>query len=401
MEPNNSLADAARLTIGSSYAPTMHPASDVDYFTVYVPRAGRLDVRVGGIVDSRSYPYNKSGLPVDPIVALYHSDGTHIKTVDNEWESGVELAQVNVGGPANIVIRVTNWYANGNRGSYALSTTYVDTIAPTAVLSSPASGATNVSRFVDPVLTFDEAVSGVNASNLRLRDLATNALVPLTVTYNATTWTAQLFPTVDRLDASRQYRVEVTTGVVDAAGNPVSPATRSFTTGTSPFADTGSSIFHTEIEWLVTTGITAGCSDIEYCPTESVTREQMASFLSRALALEPAAADHFTDDASSAHEADINRIAEAGVTTGCSATRFCPGAVVTRAQMASFLVRALGLPQAATDHFADDAGSLHERDINALAEAGIATGCATGAYCPNERVTREQMAAYLYRAFGD
>ena len=50
----------------------------------------------------------------------------------------------------------------------------------------------------------------------------------------------------------------------------------------------------------------------------------MASFLARALDLPPADEDHFTDD-DGAHEDAINRIAEAGITTGCTATRFCPG----------------------------------------------------------------------------
>ena len=401
MEPNNTLGNAASVTIGATVSPTMHPASDVDYFTVYVPRAGRLDVRVTGVVDTRAYPWNKSGLPVDPIVALYHSNGTHIKTVDNEWESGTELAQVHVSGPANIVIRVTNWYANGNRSTYTVRTTYVDTVAPTASLTSPTHGATNVSRFVDPVVKFSEPVTGVSATSVRLRDVTTNALVPATVGYNASNRTAQVRPTPERLEPAHLYRVEVTTGVVDAGGNAVTAATRSFTTGTSPFADTERSIFQTEIEWLVEEGITGGCSSTRYCPTSVVSREQMAAFLSRTLGLPSAVADHYADDGSSIHEAHINRIAEAGVTGGCGEKRFCPRTLVTRGQMASFLVRALDLPATTTDHFDDDDGTLHEDDINAVAQAGIAAGCGTDAYCPGSHVTREQMAAYLYRSFRD
>jgi hypothetical protein len=44
-------------------------------------------------------------------------------------------------------------------------------------------------------------------------------------------------------------------------------------------------------------------------------------------------------------------------------------------------------------------GSVHEGDINAAALAGITLGCATGTFCPNATVTREQMAAFLYRTF--
>ena len=71
LEGNNVVTEnAPRLTLGATVRPNIFPAGDVDVFTVDVPRAGRLDVRVTGVVDSRAYPWNKSGLPVDPIVEL-------------------------------------------------------------------------------------------------------------------------------------------------------------------------------------------------------------------------------------------------------------------------------------------------------------------------------------------
>lgn len=72
-----------------------------------------------------------------------------------------------------------------------------------------------------------------------------------------------------------------------------------------------------------------------------VTREQMASFLARALSLPTTSTDRFTDDETSIHEASINRLAAAGITGGCTATTFCPRAQVTRGQMAAFLYRGL------------------------------------------------------------
>jgi hypothetical protein len=125
----------------------------------------------------------------------------------------------------------------------------------------------------------------------------------------------------------------------------------------------------------------------------------MASFLKRATGLPPAAGDYFWDDDGSVHQDDINRVAEAAITHGCGGGAYCPSSVVTRDQMASFLVRSLGLPPAGTDYFWDDAGSAHEDDINRLAAAGVTTGCGGGAYCPGGWVTREQMAAFLHRAF--
>jgi hypothetical protein len=165
---------------------------------------------------------------------------------------------------------------------------------------------------------------------------------------------------------------------------------------TSPFTDIEQSAFFEEIVWLAQQGITTGCSATRFCPGDPVTRGQMATFLARALDLPPAASDHFTDD-DGAHEDAINRIAEAGITTGCTATRFCPNGVVNRGQMASFLARGLGLPPASGDYFRDDDGA-HEDSINRIAEAGITTGCTATRFCPGGTVTRQQMAAFLNRA---
>ncbi len=182
------------------------------------------------------------------------------------------------------------------------------------------------------------------------------------------------------------------------AGNP--NVTPSGAIGNSPymFWDIGGSAFIADIEWIAERGITNGCGGGRYCPADVVTRAQMASFISRALGLPAATADYFGDDTGSLHEADINRLAQAGISNGCGGGRYCPGEVVTRAQMASFIARALGLPAAGADYFSDDAGSLHEADINRLAQAGVSNGCAGGMYCPTAGVTREQMAAFLHRA---
>jgi hypothetical protein len=165
------------------------------------------------------------------------------------------------------------------------------------------------------------------------------------------------------------------------------------------FADIQRSQFEPEIEWLVTSEITVGCGASNFCPTRGVNRGQMASFLARALHLPVAGADYFTDDAGSIYEGDINRVAAAGITGGCGTASYCPGGITTRGQMATFLTRGLALPGSTTDFFGDDTGSIHEHDINAVALAGITQGCTVGAFCPDATVIREQMAAFLYRAF--
>jgi uncharacterized protein YkwD len=168
----------------------------------------------------------------------------------------------------------------------------------------------------------------------------------------------------------------------------------------SGFSDIASSKFYQDILWLVEAEITAGCSSTRFCPTGLVTRGQMASFISRALDLPATSRDYFDDDDGSTHESNINRFAHEDLTSGCDSRRYCPNGLVSRAQMATFLARALGLPAASRDYFSDDDGSPHEANINRVAAAGITGGCADGRFCPDGIVTRGQMAAFLHRAFG-
>jgi len=165
------------------------------------------------------------------------------------------------------------------------------------------------------------------------------------------------------------------------------------------FNDLGSSKFVGSIQWIYDEKITNGCTTTRYCPVDYVTRGEMASFLARTMDLPPATKDYFSDDNGLTHEANINRVAEAGITGGCAPGRFCRNDSVTRAQMAGFLVRALHLPGATKDYFSDDNGSTLESSINAVAEAGLTGGCAPNKFCPSVAVSREQMAAFLVRAF--
>jgi hypothetical protein len=169
-----------------------------------------------------------------------------------------------------------------------------------------------------------------------------------------------------------------------------------------PFFDVSASHqFAADISWLKEQGITNGCNVAStlFCPELTVTRGQMARFLRLALGLPAGTEDQFSDDQGSIFEADINAIAVAGITTGCDAGRFCPDQGVTRAQMASFLRRALALTPIPTGPFVD-VGGIHESDINAIAAAGITQGCGASIYCPDGLVTRGQMAAFLHRSLG-
>lgn len=113
----------------------------------------------------------------------------------------------------------------------------------------------------------------------------------------------------------------------------------------APFGDAEGSVFADSIRWLSASGITKGCNppaNTLFCPESPVTRGQMAAFLARALAL-PAGSSAFSDTNGYIFATDISRLASAGITKGCNPptnTRFCPDEPVTRGQMAAFLVRA-------------------------------------------------------------
>jgi hypothetical protein len=162
------------------------------------------------------------------------------------------------------------------------------------------------------------------------------------------------------------------------------------------FTDTCTNGFRTEITWLSALGITSGCAAGLFCPDDALTRAQMATFLATALKLPASPVDYFDDDGGSIHEASINRLAHAGIASGCATRLFCPGASVTRAQTATFFANGFGL-SGGSNAFSDDNGSVHEANINALAASGITSGCAAGLFCPNDPISRDQMAAFFFR----
>ncbi len=173
------------------------------------------------------------------------------------------------------------------------------------------------------------------------------------------------------------------------------------------FWDDDSSIFESDIEKIAAAGITMGCNpptNDRFCPSDYLTRGAMAAFLVRALGLTNGNGIDFIDDDGSTFEADIEKLSAAGITRGCNPPandRYCPQGNLTRGQMAAMLVRALGLTVTGGTDFVDDNDSIFETDIEKLAAAGITSGCnppTNNRFCPGERVTREQMAAFLARA---
>ena len=159
--------------------------------------------------------------------------------------------------------------------------------------------------------------------------------------------------------------------------------------------------------------ITTGCSQnpLMYCPQDPTPREQMAAFLVRAVEGEPDVGycdtgSPFSDVSSDTWPCKyIKRLSELGITQGCGSGIYCPNDIVTREQMAAFLVRAVeGEPPVdyctTGSPFSDVSSDTWPcKYIKRLSELGITQGCGAGIYCPNDPATRDQMAAFLARAF--
>jgi len=168
--------------------------------------------------------------------------------------------------------------------------------------------------------------------------------------------------------------------------------------------------FYKFIETIFHNGITGGCGAGTYCPTNSVTRAQMAVFLLKSAHgssfVPPPCTGIFADVACPSLFADwIEELSAEGITGGCGGANYCPDNPVTRAQMAVFLLKASHgssyTPPACTGIFTDVAcPSQFANWIEQLFNEGITGGCGPGVYCPDSPNNRGQMAVFLSKTFG-
>ncbi len=174
------------------------------------------------------------------------------------------------------------------------------------------------------------------------------------------------------------------------------------------------------IEAIYSAGITVGCGSGDYCPSEDVTRDQMAAFIIRALYGEnftckggvdcstttPYFSDVLpTDPNEAAFFPYIQKLKELNITVLNG--MYLPNEGVTRGQMAAFLVRARqvkagqgteNFTYTTTPYFTDvPAANTYFTYVQNLKDNGITS--VTGAYAADEIVPRDQMATFIARAF--
>ncbi len=175
---------------------------------------------------------------------------------------------------------------------------------------------------------------------------------------------------------------------------------------------TGGNTFYRFVETLFHNGVTGGCGGASYCGSTATPREQMSVFVLVSKEgsgyTPPACGTPVFNDvpASSPFCRWIEELARRGVVSGCGGGAFCPSTSVTREQMAIFVLRTLDPtltpPACVPPNLFNDVPetSAFCRWIEELANRGIVTGCGGGNYCPTAAVTREQMAVFLASTFG-
>jgi hypothetical protein len=175
-----------------------------------------------------------------------------------------------------------------------------------------------------------------------------------------------------------------------------------------PFSDVpNTNAFFNFINLLYQTGITGGCAadPLEYCPDETTTRGEMAVFIVTAIFggsnFSYTATPYFNDvPATNLFFKFIQKMKDLGITAGCGSNNYCPDDPVTRGEMAVLVIAArygtIPLSYPSTPYFTDvPPSSSYFPFVQKMAQLGITAGCAVGVYCPDDSLTRGQMAVFI------
>ena len=178
----------------------------------------------------------------------------------------------------------------------------------------------------------------------------------------------------------------------------------SFKAAGHAFTDVPSGSYYADaVAWAVENGITGGISADTFAPNAACTRAQAVTFLWRAAGSpEPQSAETaFTDvKPGSYYEKAVLWAVENKITNGTSTTTFSPDENCTRAQIVTFLWRSKGEPYASDSNnpFTDIASDYYMDAVFWAVKEGITKGTTPTTFSPNERCTRAQIVTFIYRA---
>ena len=172
-----------------------------------------------------------------------------------------------------------------------------------------------------------------------------------------------------------------------------------------PFSDVHEGdMFYREITWLAGQNITTGWVDGTFRPHESIEREAIAAFfyrMSGSPEVQLPEESPFTDvKEGDPFYKEIVWFQQQGITTGWPDKTFRPHDPVSREAMAAFFYRYSGKPPVEVQNapFKDvPEQNMFYREIAWLHDSKITTGWDDGTFRPHESISREAMAAFLYR----
>lgn len=173
----------------------------------------------------------------------------------------------------------------------------------------------------------------------------------------------------------------------------------------SSFLDViATSYYASPVSWMVANDLTTGLAANIFGPDDPNTRGQMATFLWRFTDKPPAILPGPFEDVAIAayYETAVAWMASEGITTGTSPTAFSPDDTVTRAQAAAFLWRVAGRPSSSFEIPFDDveAGRFYTEAVAWMVEHEITTGTSPATFSPDDPLTRAQIATFLWRLAG-
>ena len=172
---------------------------------------------------------------------------------------------------------------------------------------------------------------------------------------------------------------------------------------TSPFADVATDAYYYEaVKWAAEQGITGGIGNNLFGPNYPCTRAQIVTFLWRAVGSpEPKSMSGFVDVSTDSYYAKaVAWAVENGITTGTGNGKFSPDATCTRAQAVTFLARALNAKATSAAEFSDvPTDSYFAEAVAWAASNGVTAGIGGGLFGPNNDCTRAQIVTFLFRAY--
>jgi len=332
--------------------------------------------------------------------------------------------------PSNATDKTLSWSSSNSaiakvdsQGTVTAVGTGTVTVKATAADGSGVSASVSVTVTAANVLASSITMSPTKAYVGVKGSVALSAtVVPAYATNKALTWTSSNanVATVDSsgvVTGKATGTVTITATAKDGSGKSATASVTVLAT-CSTFSDVASdNPFTPYICWMAVNKITTGMTATTYAPQGNVTREAMAAFMYRLAGsptYTPPAKPTFSDVSNDKNSKDFSQfyleiewMNAQGITHGMTATTYAPKASVTREAMAAFLYRLAGSPTYSPPtkpSFPDVSNDINltsyspfYKEIEWMNAKGITTGMQDGTYAPKGDVTREAMAAFMWR----